>query len=212
MKNFDLVSKLTGFLLCTGIFLLSGCSKEDIGPVDQNNAPDIQDLKTAIEITAPVQLEGYTRFAIYSVNEHRYLTTGYDFNFCWCEAELIPVGKHDFILNTAEYFIGDPVPFRTGSLEGHISSSGQIKYTWEGIVSDIQAHVGITPHGPGAHEGSIVYYGTFDGETLDAEMHLSGLQTQPAMYPFFWKNPDDPTELFQGPLKLNFMFQLEVVD
>jgi hypothetical protein len=43
-------------------------------------------------------------------------------------------------------------------------------------------------------------------------MNLTGLQTQPAQFPFFWKDPDDPTVLFKGPLKLNFMFELEVVD
>ena len=212
MNKLSVKYRLSGLILLAVLIVILSCSKEDISPVMEEENGIAEGLKSAVELTAPVSLEGFTRFAIYSVNEHRYLTTGYDFNFCGCEAEMVPVGKHDFILNTAEYFIGDPVPFRTGSLEGHISSSGQIKYTWEDVVPDIQAHVGITPHGPGAHEGSIVYYGTFDGETFNADMHVSGLQTQPAEFPFFWVNPDDPTELFQGPLKLTFMFQLEVVD
>lgn len=213
MKKMNFKNKFSGIALLIVIMLLFSCNKENITPVTEVNSYEATGLETAIKFTQPVQLEGFTRFEVYLVGEHRYLFTG-DQVFLNCLAWLSPTGKNTCELYFEEY-LGEPSPatlYRQTTIEGHISSSGQLKFLWEDQIHTVLEHTGIDVHGPGVNADDMVYKGYYDGVSLYVEQHLIGQQIQPATFDMYWKDPSDPTVLFKGPIQLKFSIELTVVN
>lgn len=158
-----------------------------------------------------IELEGYTRFGVYSIGEHRVLLDPADW-FLYCKAIITVTGKHTFDLYTEEYMNpDDEAPMRVYYTSGRISSGGQLSFSLPAI-QDIEMHTGVTPHGRGVNQGNIIYKGSLDDGSLIAEADVIGLQTHPATFPMYWKDPMDPSVLFDGPISFTFSFELSVVD
>ena len=84
--------------------------------------------------------------------------------------------------------------------------------TWDDLLANLVPHVGVTPHGRGINDNTATYMGMLDGGMLHLACHVIGLQTEPAEYPFYWKDPNDPSVLFRGPIDLTFRFDLTAVE
>lgn len=158
-----------------------------------------------------IELEGYTRFGVYSIGEHRVLLDPADW-YLYCKAIITVTGKHTFDLYTEEYMNPDDVaPMRFYYISGRISSGGQLSFPIPAI-QDIVMHTGVTPHGRGVNQGNIIYKGSLNEGSLIAVAQVIGLQTHSATFPFYWKDPSDPSVLFDGPISFTLSFELSVVD
>lgn len=151
-------------------------------------------------------MEGHTNFYIYAIAEHLVLFDGK----LVCHAALTITGKDTFRMDTIEYFPDGGT--RVAVKEGTITPAGRVSFDYEGEVEALQIHVGITAHGRGVVDGVAIYKGLFDGISLYASWELLGLQTTPALLPWYQKVPSDPSILFDGPISVYEDFNLEVVD
>ena len=151
-------------------------------------------------------LEGYTGFYVYSYGEQ---ITLFDAGLP-CTAVLTISGRDSFVMESVEYFPDGSV--REATWYGTITPSGRISYPYPDEPLAIQLHIGLTVHGRGVIDGVAIYKGWFDEVTLIANWELVGHQTQPALVPFYNKDPADPTVLFDGPISIYEEFVLEVVD
>jgi len=180
-------------------------------------------LKKDIAQEEIIHLQGYTRFAFFSVKEHSFITDGYSIgnNFLACYATLTFVDGQNFIMDTEEYIpMETPVLYRRLSINGKITPGGQVKFSWPetwfemkgdfsgleqrtDILAQVMEHTGMALSGPGISKNTLLYSGSFDGEKFFSDMHLTGLQEEPGTMPFL-------VEIVDGPVKINFMFDLEV--
>lgn len=154
-------------------------------------------------------LDGYSGATIQAIAEGRMLWDG----TFYCEAWLTFTGDNSFELITAEHMptpIGEVV--RVREAVGEITNGGIVTIEDQELLENLVPHVGVTAHGRGIQNGVATYMGYFDGQVLSYSAHVIGLQTQPAEYPFYWKNPDDPNVLFKGPIDLVFFANLTVVE
>ena len=220
MKKYKHYLKLHWFLLNAlflVLFFLVSCTKEYMTPeVKADTQYDMQ-FKSLTINEGTVNLKGYTRFAFTAIKDGIVITDGYTMNFLDCEAELIFSDDKTFILNTLESFIledGSLMPIREVSFIGKITPSGRLIFTWPetwfemgepktDVISQISEHTGSTLHGPGINKNTLNYKGFYNGEKFFAEMNITGLQEVPGTLPFF-------TEVFEGPIAIKFMIDLEI--
>ena len=158
-----------------------------------------------------IHLEGFTRFAVYSVGEQKELLSPSDW-YLYCSATLTYTSKRTFELVAAEYMNEDDVePMRTTYIFGWIRPNGELCFGID-VLDDIQLHTGVTSWGRRPNQTKITYKGYLDEESLYGVANVMGLQTQPATFPMYWKDPDDPSVLYSGPISFRFTFELEVVE
>ncbi len=201
-------------LLC----LIPGCSKQDLAPENLNKNLNGMDQKNLIVHQGTIQMVGFTRFAFYVTKEDRYITDGYTSNFLECKAELTFSSKMDFTLSTKEYVdMGDgPFLYREVNFQGKMTPSGQLNFNWPetwtemgapctDVLGQIGEHTGMDLSGQGVSKNTTVYKGSFDGNSFFADMNLIGKQKKPGTLPFL-------VDMVDGPVKINFMIDLEVVD
>ncbi len=177
-----------------------------------------QAVQSIVPHEGTLQLEGYTRFAFYVEREHAFITDGYTMNYLECIAELTFTGGQSFVLHTQEFM---PVEFGGGKyreiyFEGKMTPAGELKFEWPeswwelgtmrgGILAQVSDHTGCELSGQGINKGTLDYMGYFDGTNFFADMHIKGKQVQPGTLMFF-------TEMREGPIMINFMIDLQVVD
>jgi len=210
-------------ILLPVLIISSGCTKQEAEPRGLNDTFNEQILKKGIPHEEIIQLQGFTRFAFYVVKEHRYITDGYSIgdNFLACYATLTFIDKQTFIMDTEEYIpMEPPILYRKISIRGEMTPGGQVKFYWPGswhelksdfsglesrtnIVAQVTEHTGMILSGPGISKNTLLYMGSFDGEKLFADMHLTGIQTEPGTMPFL-------VDIIDGPVQINFMFDLEI--
>lgn len=232
MKTQINILKKTGKVLVAILFLLAiipGCSEFETETV--NDELKENQLKSKVVREGTVQLEGFTRFAFYKKVEGEFIEAidpatgelvnvdGYDFNFLPCEAELVFGNGQSFTLTTAEIadFGMGPFVYRVVTFNGKMTPSGQLKFNWPetwiefdvpntmSVIDQISAHTGMKLSGPGVNKSTVCYKGSYDKEMFFADMHLNGLQKQPGQLPFL-------AEMVEGPVLVNFMIDLHVVD
>lgn len=226
MKTTKRFTKRVGIMvniLLSLLILFPGCTKQeaDLRGSDGNFEGPI--VLKSIHHEGTVQLQGFTRFAFYVVKERRYITDGYSIgnNFLTCNATLTFVDKQNFTMETEEYIpLEPPILYRKLSISGNITPSGQIKFfwpeTWEelkgdftgleprtNIVGQVMEHTGMLLSGPGISKNTLQYMGSFNGTKFFTKMHLTGIQTEPGSMPIF-------VPIIDGPVQINFMFDLEV--
>jgi hypothetical protein len=166
-----------------------------------------------------IQLQGYTRFAFYVEREHAFITDGYTMNFLGCIAELTLTGNQQFTLHTQEFFPPEMggMKYREITFEGKISPAGELKFDWPeswwelgqmntmAILDQVHLHTGCELSGQAINKGTLQYMGYFDGTNFFADMHILGKQVEPGAMDFF-------KDVREGPIMINFMIDLEVVD
>jgi len=223
MNQFNHYSKAQGLLfkvLFLVIFFSVSCTKEYISPeLNQGNMDDMQ-FKSLTITEGTVNLEGFTRFDVYAIKEHKVITDGHVDNFLACTAELIFSDKKSFVLKTKEFFIlpdGSQMLIRQISFDGKITPGGQIKFSWpetwldengdeaSDVLSVMNLHMGYVFRGPGINKNTLNYEGTYDGNTFYADMHVTGFQEKPGILPFY-------LEVVDGPISVDFSIELEVSD
>lgn len=192
--------------------LLSACS-EDAGLLpgaDESGDALLKGAKVSAEST---MLEGTSSFYCYAPKLDQVFMDG--------AADVkatLDIDGHKLILHTEEYF--GALLFRAICFEGHISSSGQLKFqypeTWmefnfvtseleerSGVIAQVMDHTGCELSGPGINKGTLVYKGSFDGETLLACTQFTGKQVD---------DPSMPDYIgIEGPAHIKFTFNLNVV-
>ena len=212
-KSYGLITIVLPLLLVVA----AACAKMEMDPENYNVNQSNMQLKSLVVNEGTESMEGFTRFAFTAIKDGIVITDGYTMNFLACEAELILTGNKTFILNTIESFIledGSLMPIREVSFEGTIQPSGRLIFTWPetwfemgepktDVISQISEHTGCVLHGPGVNKHTLNYKGFFDGEKFFAEMNLTGLQEAPGTLPFF-------TDVFEGPIAIKFMIDLEL--
>jgi len=151
--------------------------------------------------------EGTHTFYITAVAEHQVLFDDYLYDKAWITRD----GKHSVSAYVEEYLPTGEF-LRVVMFYGSISDGGAVTLTNEEAVSDMQLHVGIIPHGPGVAQGFVSWNGHFDGSTLVAGMHGIGVQIQPATFPFYQKDPMDPSVLFTGPLSMELIMEYTLME
>ena len=191
--------------------LLAGCS-EDAGLLPGAEESGEALLKGAKAFAATTMLEGTSSFYCYAPKLDRVFIDV----FVGMKATL-EVDGHKLMLHTEEYF--GTFLFRTISYEGHISSSGQVKFyypeTWmeandvgvleqrSHVLDQVMDHTGCELSGQGINKGTLAYMGSFDGETMVACTQFTGKQVaEPSM---------DQYAGIEGPAHLKFTFNLNVV-
>ena len=127
-----------------------------------------------------------------------------------CTATLTIIGKQAFQLEVTEYFPDETT--RVTTKYGKITPAGRVSYEYIDEVEALLVHGGLTVHGPGVVDGNTIYKGWFDGMSFCAYFEVMGHQTQPGMLPWFNKDPDDPSVLFDGPISVYQDYELYVVD
>jgi hypothetical protein len=151
-------------------------------------------------------LEGSTNFFIYSIGEEKVLFDGY----LPCTAVLTITGKHAFELELTEYFPDSTT--RVSTKYGKITPGGRVSFPYIGEVEALLVHVGLTVHGRGVVDGNTIYKGWFEGDSFYAYFEVLGHQTQAAQLPFYNKNPDNPEDLYEGPVSVYQDIELYAVD
>jgi hypothetical protein len=220
MKTFNHFLKGSGLLMKVFFMLLVfiiGCTKDEIERVGYKDNLNEMNCKNVVIPNQTILLQGFTRFAFYAQKEGRYITDGYTMNFLICTAELIFAGKQNFVLNTKEYMpLPDgPALYRELSFNGKMTPSGELKFTWPetwielGVVrSDVfeqfTEHTGCVLS-KGNKQKLLEYHGYFVGNKFFAENHAVAFQKAPGNLPFF-------AVVVDGPIKINFMIDLEVTD
>jgi hypothetical protein len=124
-------------------------------------------------------------------------------------------------METEEYIpLETPILYRKLSISGKITQSGQIKYFWPetwlelkgdfsgletktNIVGQVMEHTGMLLSGPGISKNTLQYMGSFKDTKFFTKMHLTGIQTEPGSMPIF-------ADIINGPVQINFMFDLDV--
>jgi hypothetical protein len=181
-----------------------------------------QNAKNENNIVIPkgkVTLKGFTRFAFTALKESRIIADGFTLNFLECTAELTFSDKNNFVLTTKEFFPGSTTIYREANFKGEITPNGQLTFTWpakwyelgmENIwkertdaLAQVRRHTGMKIFGQGISKNTLNYMGYFDGNKLFADMPLVGLAEVPGEMDFFKK-------LVDGPVMINFMFDLEI--
>jgi len=157
-----------------------------------------------------VYLDGTSGATIQAIAERVMLWDG----TFYCEGWMTLTGVDSFHLTIAEHM---PTPtgeiiIRVREFDCRITKGGVVTFADQDLLDNLVPHVGVTPHGRGVQNGVATYVGYFDGQVLDVSAHVIGRQTEPADYPFYWKDPGDPTVLFMGPIDLVFDFNLAVVE
>ena len=155
-------------------------------------------------------LEGTSGATIQAIAEDVMLWDG---SF-YCEGWITFTGFNSFELTIAEHM---PTPtgeviVRVRDFDCRITPGGVVTFPDADLLENLVPHVGVTPHGRGIRDGVATYMGYLDELELDLSAHVIGRQTEPADYPFYWKDPNDPTVLFTGPIDLVFYFNLAVVE
>ena len=178
-----------------------------------------QSIQGIVPHGGTIQLQGYTRFAFFVEREHAFITDGYTMNFLECIAELTFTGNQQFTLHTQEFLPPEMggMKYREITFEGKISPGGELKFEWPEswwelgqmntmtILDQVRLHTGCELSGQGINKGTLDYMGYFDGANFFADMHILGMQEQPGTMPFFF-------EVKEGPIMINFMIDLQVVD
>ena len=175
-----------------------------------------QSIQGIVPHEGTIQLEGFTRFAFYAAKEHLVITDGYTVNFLECKAELIFSDKQNFVLNTEEWVPGIMLLYRKLSIQGKMTPSGELKFTWpetwwelgetrSDILSQVRLHTGCQLSGQGINKDTLNYMGYFDGTNFFADMHILGDQVEPGTMPFF-------SVVMDGPIQINFIIDIENVD
>lgn len=184
----------------------------DLSKVNQNN------------IAIPkgtILLKGFQRFAFTALKEGRIIVDGYTMNFLECTAEWTFSDKNNFVLHTKEFIPGFPTIYREAYFKGEMTPDGQIKFTWpetwwemgmEGIWKErddvfdqVRRHTGMVVFGQGISKNTLNYMGYFDGNKLFANMPVVGLPRIPGEMEFFKK-------LIDGPVMINFIFDLDIIN
>jgi len=155
-------------------------------------------------------LDGYSGATIQAVAEGLMLWDG----TFYCEGWLTRTGPNSFHITTAEH-----MPTPTGEIviryqenDGRITNGGVVTIEDPVLLENLVPHVGVAAHGRGIQDGVATYMGYFDGQVLSYLAHVIGLQVEPAEYPFYWKDPTDPSVLFTGPIDMVFFVNLTVVE
>ena len=174
-------------------------------------------LKNIVVHEGTLILKGFTRFALYAQKDGRAITDGYSVNFLACTAELIFSDNQNFVLNTKEFIPdGTQMPYRELSINGKISPNGELKFTWpekwielgeehSDMLGQFKEHTGCVLSGESSMKSIVGYNGILKGNKFFAENHALAFQETPGTMPFF-------AEIVDGPIKINFMFDLEVSD
>ncbi len=206
--------------------IILGCSRNEGLAGLTDDSADVQ-LKTRVETSQAVHLTGTTHFPCYALQEHRVISPG-EINCLNCDATLTHIGGHDYLLETVESFPG--TTFRKICFEVRMTPSGSLKFTWPEaweeldfktmelvpntmqLTEQLYLHTGIVLYGgAGVNQGTILYNGYFDGSRLHASINVIGKQEEfGTVYPFYTNPP--LTELIQGPVRLSFSIELEVID
>lgn len=220
MKAINYFLKGRGLLIQIPFLLLAvtiGCTKQDAAP----EVIDDMNFKSLVIADGPVTLEGVSGFGFFAEKEKIVLADPYA-NSLPCTAELTFGDKQSFVLHTKEYF-GPDFMYREVFFNGKITPGGQLKFSYPmtftefdfevgdyvvktvGILPEMRLHTGCVFHGPGINAGTLNFVGYFDGNRLYADMHIIGLQEVPGQMPFL-------ANMVDGPIKLNFLFDLVVSD
>ena len=224
MRTLKHCSKEFGFLievLFPLLIILIGCTKEEIEPTGFGDYKTEMNLKGTIIHESIIHMKGFTRFGFYAVKEHRVLSDP-GINLLECTAEMIFSEKQNVVLHTKEFFPGNLL-YREVSFKGKMTPGGQLKLSWPstftelnmetneymevlvGPLPEIKLHTGCNLFGPGINKNTLNYMGYFRQNKLFAETHFIGLQKVPGILPFLM-------EVIDGPIRINFMIDLEVSD
>jgi hypothetical protein len=166
-----------------------------------------------------VTLQGFKRFAFTALKESRIIVDGFTMNFLICTAELTFNDKETFVLHTKEFIPETPILYREVYFKGEMAPNGLLKFTWPetwwemefegiwkertGIFAQIRRHTGMVVFGQGISNNTLNYMGYFDGNKLFANMPAVGLPREPGQMELFKK-------LVEGPVMINFIFDLEI--
>ena len=163
-------------------------------------------LKSAVKVTEPINLEGFSLFFVYAKMEKKLIVD----QALVAKATFTHVDGQNYLLETQEWF-GD-LFFREITFEVKMTPSGVLEFSWPDTwlefgmeVGDVIAvfteHTGYKASGPGVQQGTIIYKGTFDGENFNASIHLTAKQFMPGTLPAY-------QEMVDGPIQLIFSFDL----
>ena len=214
------------FSLLLMMFFVLSCSKEDspLTMIDNNSDAN---LKKKVMVDGPISFAGETHFPSYAVKEHR-VVSPWELNKLICKATLTMGDDQNFVLVTKEYF--GPMLFREVTFNGKMAPAGVVKFSWPEfwqelnfdtgklqdnemeLLDQFNLHTGCVPYGPGINKGTWYYKGSFDGTNFYVKTHFMGTQEKPGIIPFYIKNPDDLTELIDGPIQFEFSIELAKVD
>ena len=206
-------------MAASALMLLCACEKQDPAGTDPQDMT--QDGSLALKsgapiIETPLELTGISRFYAYSVIEDRFIKSP-DEGGPDVSAVLTHKQGHDYLLVTTETVPMLPFPYRIMHIDMKITPGGVVMFSWPDewvqlqmpdadIVEQVKFDMGYEITGSGINKGTVNFKGTFDGERLVALSHFMGKQVQPGNFaPWF-------TEIVDGPIKVEFLFDLTVDD
>jgi hypothetical protein len=216
------VLPLVLLLVASMAFVLLGCSDNSTSPVGPASQPNLSSPSTDVlsKAKGSIKLEGFSRFDIYALQEHRVIMDGKEWNLP-CTAELTITDKHDLVLHTKEY--ADPeytALFREITFKGKMATSGQLEFTWpetwlevtdwntmvlethSNVIAQMKDHMGYNLFGPFVNKNTLLYIGKFRDNKFSAAFHLIGFYREPGtMGP-----PYDV--VVKGPISVSFSFDL----
>ncbi len=202
----------------SAIFLIfCACEKQKI----ESLSPQTQDGSYALKsgahvIETPFEFSGIARYYAYSVIENRFIKSP-DEGGPAMTATLTHKQGHDYLLVTTETVPFLPFPYRIMNIDVKITPGGVVTFSWPDewiqigtmhtdIIGQVKSDMGYEITGPGINKGTVDFKGTFDGERLLAISHFMGRQVQSGTFaPWF-------TDIVNGPIKVEFLFDLTVAD
>jgi hypothetical protein len=211
-------------LMASMAFVLLGCSDNSTSPVGPASQPNLTSPSSDVlsKADGSIKLEGFTRFDIYALQEHRVIMDGGEWNLP-CTAELTFTDKHNFVLHSKEYANPDYTGlFREIFFEGKMTPGGLLEFAWpktwlevqdwesmvlvqhSNVIAQMKDHMGYDLYGPGVHKNTVIYVGDFRNNKFAAAFHLVGFYREPGSM----GAPYDV--VVKGPISVSFSFDLRV--
>ena len=211
----SLLQKMPGirlFLIISLLFVAScDTNNEEPVPILSDVTAEISDVH-AKKVDIPygiIYLEGFAHFRLYLVKTNEWFMNA----SVPATATLEHVEGKNYILNLAEFIRDIPYP-TTITPAGILECAHPVPFdcydpfdmTWfDNPVEQLEYTTGFALSGPGINKGTLVYKGTFDGETLLASTHFTGIQEKFGTAPIY-------QQVLEGPLQFEFAWELTVAD
>jgi len=203
--------KLFSLFCC--MLILAGCSSLDENPVPASEEAILElsdaNAKKIIPPDGIINLEGVVHIRLYLAKSHEWLINvtmpG--------SATLERVDGQDYILTVIEFIRNIPYP-TTITPSGIVESVHPVPFDcydpfdmtlFDNPIDQLEYTTGFALSGPGINKGTLIYKGTFDGETLIASTHFTGIQVAYGTAPMYQQD-------YEGPLQFEFVWELSVVD
>ena len=202
------------FSLILIVLVLAGCSSLDENPVPVSEEAILElsdtNAKKIIPPDETINLEGMVIFKLYLQKTHEWL---FPVGYVDATATLEHVEGVNYILTLNEF--GRSTPYQTTiTPSGIVECVHPVPFdcydpfdnTWfNNPVDQLEYTTGFALSGPGINKGTLIYKGTFDGETLIASTHFTGIQVAYGTAPMYQQD-------YEGPLQFEFAWELAVVD